>query len=46
MEIILKIPRENVDLSKFKNILIDSANSLKQEKEFRQVFIVFDVDPY
>ncbi|MCK5371984.1 MAG: primosomal protein N', partial [Cyclobacteriaceae bacterium] len=41
MEIILKIPRENVDLSKFKNILIDSANSLKQEKEYRQVSIVF-----
>ena len=46
MEIILKMPRDNVDLVRSKNILINAANSMKQEKDYRQVFIVFDVDPY
>ena len=46
MEIILKIPRETVDLSRLKSMLINTANSLKQEKEYKQVFVVFDVDPY
>ncbi len=46
MEIILKIPRGDVDLNKFKSILINAANSMKQEKDFRRVFVVFDVDPY
>ncbi|MCK5703143.1 MAG: primosomal protein N', partial [Cyclobacteriaceae bacterium] len=46
MEIILKMPRDNVDLVRSKNILINAANSMKQEKDYRQVFVVFDVDPY
>lgn len=46
MEIILKIPRDNVDLGKLKHMLIDTVNVMKQEKNKRQVFVVFDVDPY
>lgn len=46
MEIILKIPRENVDLGRLKQMLINTVNIMKQEKEKRQVFVVFDVDPY
>ena len=46
MEILLKIPRENADLKGSKNILIHAANIMKQEKDYRGVFIVFDVDPY
>ncbi len=46
MEIILKIPRGDVDLSRLKNALKNTVNTLKQEKEYRQVFVVFDVDPY
>lgn len=46
MEIILKIPRGDVDLGRFKNILISTVNTMKQEKEYRQIFVVFDVDPY
>jgi primosomal protein N' (replication factor Y) len=46
MEIILKIPRDTVDLGRLKQMLINTVNSMKQEKERRQVFVVFDVDPY
>lgn len=46
MEIIMKIPRENVDLSRLKNKLIDIANSLRKEKDYKQVIVIFDVDPY
>ena len=46
MEILIKIPRTNIDLARMKSNLIDAANSLKQEKEYKQVFVVFDVDPY
>lgn len=46
MEIILKIPRDNVDLGRLKHMLINTVNIMKQEKEKRQVFVVFDVDPY
>jgi len=46
MEILIKIPRTNSDLARVKGNLIEAANSLKQDKAFRQVFIVFDVDPY
>ncbi len=46
MEIVLKIQRQNADLNRIKNILNDTANLLKQEKEYRQVIVIFDVDPY
>ena len=46
MEIILKIPRNNVDLSKLKEMLKNASNSMKQEKEYKQVFVIFYVDPY
>jgi len=46
MEIIIKIPRENVDLSRLKSNLIDTVNSMKMEKDYRQAIVVFDVDPY
>ncbi len=46
MEIILKIPRNYADLGGLKNMLIDTANLLKQEKDYKQVWVVFDVDPY
>lgn len=46
MEIIIKISREDANLGRLKNILINLVNSMKQEKDYRQVFIVFDVDPY
>ena len=46
MEILLKIPRESADLTRSKNILIQIANLMKQKKDYRQVFVVFDVDPY
>lgn len=45
-EILLKIPRETADLRKIKNNLMDCALSVKQEKEFKQIIVVFDVDPY
>lgn len=46
MELILKIPRNNVDLSKLKEMLKNASTSMKQEKEYKQVFVIFDVDPY
>ena len=46
MEVIIKIPRNNVDLSKFKASLTDISNSVKQQKEYRQTIVMFDVDPY
>jgi len=46
MEILLKVPRNYADLLKLKNMLISTSNSMKQEKEYRQVIVMFDVDPY
>jgi primosomal protein N' (replication factor Y) len=46
MEILIKISRNAADLSGMKTNLIDAANALKQEKKYKQVYVVFDVDPY
>ena len=46
MEIILKISRNSADLSKIKSMLIDKSITLKQEKDYRQLIVMFDVDPY
>ncbi len=46
MEIILKIPRGDADLDRLKNVLLSTVNTMKQGKEYRQIFVVFDVDPY
>ena len=43
---LVSLRRENADLRKIKNNLLYCALSVKQEKEFKQVFVVFDVDPY
>ena len=46
MEVILKIPRKNADLSTLKKMLHNASNSMKQEKDYKQVIVIFDVDPY
>ncbi len=46
MEVILKIPRNNADLAKLKQMLISVSNSVRQENDYKQVFVIFDVDPY
>ncbi len=45
-EIILKISRNNKQLDLYKTKLIDLANFIKQQKDFKQLIVVFDVDPY
>ncbi len=45
MHILLKIPRQQGGLSEIKQILIMEANKLHQDKVYRNVKIVFDVDP-
>ena len=46
MEAIIKIPRQQTDLSGLKNRLIETVNFVKQQKEYRQTIVVFDVDPF
>ncbi|MCG8311010.1 MAG: primosomal protein N' [Cytophagales bacterium] len=46
MELIIKMPRNNVDLSNLKRMLSDAVISMKQQKEYRQTIVMFDVDPY
>jgi primosomal protein N' (replication factor Y) len=45
-EIIIKITRNSRQLDQHKTKLMVLANSLKQQKDFKQMIVVFDVDPY
>jgi len=45
MEIIIKIPRNSNVLDGTKSIIQHYGNHLRQEKEFRQVLVFYDVDP-
>jgi len=45
MEIIIKIPRSSNVLDSTKNIIQHYGNHIRQEKEFRQVMVLYDVDP-
>jgi primosomal protein N' (replication factor Y) (superfamily II helicase) len=45
MHVLLKIPRQRGGLSEIKNILLREATKLQQEKTYRNLKIVFDVDP-
>lgn len=45
-EIIIKMARNNRQLDQHKSKLMVLANSLKQQKDFKQMIVVFDVDPY
>ena len=46
MEVLIKMNREKTDLVKMKNFLKNASISMKQTKNFKQVFISFDVDPF
>ena len=43
--VLVKIPRNQGGLSEIKNILLAESNSLQQAKQYRNVKVVFDVDP-
>jgi len=45
-EIIIKISRNSRELHRLKQGLMDDASFIKQQKDFKQLIIVFDVDPY
>lgn len=45
-EIIIKISRQSRELDRHKTKLTELANSIKQQKDFKQMLVVFDVDPY
>jgi primosomal protein N' (replication factor Y) len=45
MHVLLKIPRNQGGLAEIKASLLTSSNQLQQEKQFRSVKVVFDVDP-
>lgn len=45
MEFIVRIPRDKMNLQSVKSTLYDSMILLKQERFFKQVVVVFDVDP-
>ncbi len=45
MHILLKVPRDQGHLSDIKSLLVENSARLLQQKEFRSVKIVFDVDP-
>ncbi len=45
MEFIIRIPRDKANLQQIKDILYDSMIMLKQHRPFKQVVVVFDVDP-
>ncbi|UII30137.1 primosomal protein N' [Fulvivirga ulvae] len=46
MELIIKLERSQVSLSKVKHILLEARLELMQEKELKTSKIIFDVDPY
>lgn len=45
MELLIKVPREKVSLSAVKEIIKNKALEIQTHKDFKQVHIVFDVDP-
>lgn len=45
-EIIVKFPRDSKGLDGLKSKLMECSLKLKQEKEYKQIIVVFDVDPY
>ena len=45
MSILIKIPRDQGKLGDLKNFLIQTAQRLNDQKEYRNAKIVFDVDP-
>ncbi len=45
-EIFIKFERDKVNLAKVKRIIMDSSHELRSEKDFRNLRIIFDVDPY
>jgi hypothetical protein len=45
-EILIKFERTKVNLGKVKQIIKEKSSLLKSEKEFRNLRIIFDVDPY
>jgi len=45
MHVLLKIPRNQGGLAEIKSLLINGSAQLQQEKQFRSVKVVFDVDP-
>jgi primosomal protein N' (replication factor Y) len=45
-EIIIKVARQSRELNKIKQNLVELSVTLKQEKDYKQLIIVFDVDPY
>ncbi len=45
MEILIKIPRASNLLDSTKSIIQHYGNQIRQEKEFRQVMVLYDVDP-
>ncbi len=44
-EFIIRIPRDKMNLPQVKGVLYDSMLQLKQQRPFKQVVVVFDVDP-
>ncbi len=46
MEILIKLERGTVDLSKVKKLIKDAATEILNEKDLKSSRIVFDVDPY
>src|SRR6478736_2417439 len=45
MHVLLKIPRNQGGLAEIKTLLLNTSHQLQQEKRFRSVKVVFDVDP-
>jgi len=45
MHVLLKIPRNQGGLHEIKSTLLSASTQLQQEKQFRSVKVVFDVDP-
>jgi len=45
MEFLIRIPRDRMNLQWVKTTLYDTMLQLKQERAFKQVVVVFDVDP-
>ncbi len=45
-EVLMKFERKGVNLTKVKSIIVKKSLELKQEKEFRNIRVIFDVDPY
>lgn len=46
MELVIKLERSQVSLSKVKHVLLEARLELMQEKDLKSSKIVFDVDPY